>query len=89
MDSLSRQDPLGVRIKDFLSQFTLVEVMIVVVILGLLAAMAIPMVDYIWRYDQREHERYTLFCKVYARTDLTFEEFEAADRAGMIPHNGH
>jgi len=63
--------------------FTFVEVAIVVVIIGLLVAMAMP--GYHAIRANNSAESYRVWCKLHKRDDITFEEWKAAKRAGILP----
>lgn len=66
--------------------FTLIEVLIVIVIIGLMAAMVIPAYQYLNGDHERErHQRYEMWCEVYNRHDLSYQRWVEADDAGLIP----
>ncbi len=62
--------------------FTLIEVLIVLVILGLLTAMLIPACQKVGA--TYSPETYATWCKLHNRTDITYEEWKAARYAGLL-----
>lgn len=64
--------------------FTLIEVMIVCVIIGLLAAMAIPAFMKA-REKQPNLEYYQAWVKLHRRTDLSYETWNELFRRGALP----
>lgn len=64
--------------------FTLVEGMIILVIVGLCIAMFIPVCQRIVGGERDARDRYEVWCKLERRTDLTFEQWRAAERAGYL-----
>lgn len=66
--------------------FTLVEIMIIVTIIGLLAAMIIPACGYVRGSEGRESAEYSAWCKLNRRTDISFEEWRVLRNSSMLPH---
>jgi prepilin-type N-terminal cleavage/methylation domain-containing protein len=64
--------------------FTIIEIMIVVVIFGLLVAMAVPACQKVM--NSHPQSDYELWCKLERRTDITFEEWNQLRAAGLLPH---
>ncbi len=69
--------------------FTLVEIMIVVTIFILLAAMVIPACDHIVHKDERRHAQYDSWKAIYHREDITYEQWCSAVDAGVIVVGTH
>lgn len=65
--------------------FTLVEVMIVTVIIGLLVAIAVPAFFAVKNRGKNEPAQYSAWCKLHQRTDISFEEWRVLRNAFMLP----
>lgn len=63
--------------------FALAEIMIVVVIVGLLAAMAIPFFVQRADKDKPDYALYRTWCRAY-QSSLSYDEWQLARRQGVI-----
>ncbi len=66
--------------------FTLVEIMIVVVVIGLLAAMMIPALAKVRESRTRQQQPYDVWCKLHPEAHLTYEEWLVARKEGYLTY---